>query len=96
MPQQKLAVAVTVGDLLVVSYCVAAVIFLARRWTAPAEDGLDGDASERMDRPADPAAEGYESDFGRTYPSSVAQPGPSSDHSQSNDSVARAPVGNLR
>jgi hypothetical protein len=96
VPQQKLAVDVTFGDLLVVSYCVLAVTFLARRWTAPAEDALDSDAPERSDRPAERAAEGYASDFGRTYPSSVAQPGPSSDHSQSNDSVARAPVGNLR
>jgi hypothetical protein len=96
VPQEKLAVDVTVGDLLVVSYCALAVIFLARRWTAPVEDGFDGDAPERSDRPAGRAAEGYASDFGRTYASSVAQPGPSSDHSQSNDSVARAPVGNFR
>jgi hypothetical protein len=96
VPQEKLAVDVTVGDLLVVSYCVLAVIFLARRWTAPAEERFDGDAPERIAGTAEPAAEGYASDFGRTYPSSVAQPGPSSDHSQSNDSVARAPVGNLR
>jgi hypothetical protein len=96
VPQEKLAPDVTVGDLLVVSYCVLAVIFLARGWTAPAEDPLDGDAPERSDRPAERATEGYASDFGRTYPSSVAQPGPSSDQSQSNDSVASAPVGNLR
>ena len=96
MPQEKLAGDVTVGDLLVGLYCVLAVIFLVRRWTAPAEDVFDGDAPERSDRRADRAAEGYANDFGRTYASSVAQPGPSSDHPQSNDSVARAPVGNFR
>jgi hypothetical protein len=96
VPQQKLAVDVTVGDLFVVVYLVVAVIFLARHWTVSAEDEFDGESPEQNDRPATPAPERYASDFGRTYPTSVAQPGASSDHSHSSESVARAPVGNLR
>ena len=96
MPQEKLAVDVAAGHLVVVLCVVVAVIFLARHWTVPAEDELNGEASEQSGRPIGRAAEGYASDFGRTYPRSAAQPGPSSAHSQANDSVASAPVGNLR
>jgi len=47
VPQEKLAVDVTVGDLFVVVYLVVAIIFLARRWMTPAEDELDREASEQ-------------------------------------------------
>lgn len=86
----------TVGDLFVVVYLVLAVIFLARHWTTPAEDEPGDEAPEQRDRPGFGAAGDYASDFGRTYPTSLAQPAPSSAHSQSKDSVASAPVGNLR
>lgn len=50
MPQEKLALDVTVGDLLVISYCVLAVIFLARCWAAATEEEFDGDRSSRLIR----------------------------------------------
>ena len=50
MPPRKLAVDVTIGDLLVVVYLALAVVFLARQWGAPAGEEFDDEAPEQRDR----------------------------------------------